>query len=122
MAKGDDIQERLIGLAVSIARLCDSLSRNVPSTHISNQLIRCGTAPAAHYGEARSGESKKDFIHKLGIALKELNECLVWLQLLKRLGFVEEKSIDSILTECTELCRILSASIKTASGKQNKNS
>jgi four helix bundle protein len=122
MAKGDDIQERLIGLAVSIARLCDSLSRSVPSTHISNQLIRCGTAPAAHYGEARSGESKKDFIHKLGIALKELNECLVWLQLLKRLGFVEEKSIDSILTECTELCRILSASIKTASGKQNKNS
>jgi four helix bundle protein len=121
MGKGDDIQDRLINLAVSVTQICSSLAKNPPSTHISNQLIRCGTSPAANYAEARSGESRKDFIHKLGVVLKELNECLVWLQLLRRLGYVGKETIDPVHDECAELCRIIAASIKTASGTR-KNS
>ena len=72
MAKGDDIQERLINLAVIIMRICDQLPDTSAGRHIANQLLRSGTAPAAHYAEARGAESTRDFIHKLKICSKEL--------------------------------------------------
>jgi len=74
MAKGDDIQERLIDFAVDIIKLCSSLPKNRSSNHIATQLLRSGTSPAANYGEARGAESRNDFIHKLRIALKERTE------------------------------------------------
>ncbi|MFQ5823958.1 MAG: four helix bundle protein [bacterium] len=73
MAKGDDIQERLIEFAVAIIKLCGSLPNTQVGKHIAGQLLRCGTSPAPIYGETRSTESSKDFVHKLGIVLKELN-------------------------------------------------
>ena len=118
MAKGDDILERLLDLAAKSTELSAGLGKNPAATHIASQLIRSGTSPAANYAEARVGESKKDFIHKLAIVLKELNECLVWLNLLKRLRLVAENSVDPVISECSELCRIIAASIKTASGKR----
>ncbi len=74
MAKGDDIQERLIRFAARIIKVCDALPSTVAGRHVAGQLLRCGTAPAPQHGEARSAESPDDFIHKLKIAVKELNE------------------------------------------------
>lgn len=77
MAKGDDIEERLVSFAVRVIKLCDSLPQTRAGSHIAGQLLRSGTSPAANYAEARNAESVNDFIHKLKICLKELNETLV---------------------------------------------
>ena len=74
MAKGDDIHDRLIDFSVAIINLSESLPKTYAGNHIAGQILRSGTSPAPNYGEARGAESKKDFVHKLGIVLKELNE------------------------------------------------
>lgn len=114
MAKGDDIEERLVDFAMRVIRLCDSLPSTRSTNHIAGQLLRSGTAPAAHYAEARGAESKKDFIHKLKITLKELNESRIWLKLLIRSELISEKQISDLHNSCDELCRIINASIKTS--------
>ena len=65
MAKGDNIEERLIDFAVRVITLCDSLPGTRAGNHLAGQLLRSGTSPAAHYAEARGAESSEDFVHKL---------------------------------------------------------
>ena len=113
MAKGDDIAERLIDFAVEIVKTCSKLPKDYAGRHMANQLLRSGTAPAAHYAEARGAESTKDFIHKLKICLKELNETAVWLKIIKRSEMFPENQLRPIFQECVELSRIINASIKT---------
>ena len=113
MARGDDIQERLIGFAVRIVQLCNALPQNQAGRHIGGQLVRSGTAPAAHYAEARGAESTKDFIHKLKLCLKELNESAIWLQIIKRSNLLKPTQMAHIIQECDELARIINASITT---------
>ncbi len=74
----------MINFAVEIIKLSSTLPKTKAGNHIAGQLLRCGTSPAPNYGEARSAESIKDFIHKLGIVLKELNESGIWLEMIKR--------------------------------------
>jgi four helix bundle protein len=76
--------------------------------------MRSGTAVAANYGEARGAESRADFIHKLRVVFKELNETTVWLELLIKTCPVIAENATSIIRENRELCRIIAASIKTA--------
>jgi four helix bundle protein len=72
---------------------------------------------APNYAEARSAESMRDFIHKMGIVLKELNESLVWLKMIGEMRLIDPRDVDPLARECDELCRIVYASIRTASGK-----
>jgi four helix bundle protein len=118
MAKGDDIQERLIDFAVCIIELCASLPKTQAGTHVKGQLLRCGTSPAPNYGEARGAESGKDFVHKLGVALKELNETGIWLEIIKRSKMLSMEKLKPIDRECTELSRIMSSSIRTVGKKR----
>ena len=111
--KGDDIQERLIQFAARVIRVCDDLSQTNSSNHIARQLLRSGTAPAAHHGEARSAESPADFIHKLKIAVKELSESEVWMRIIVASGMQTPSMMASLIDECQQLQRILNASIKT---------
>ena len=131
MAKGDDIREKLVGFAVSVMDLCDQLPKTTAGQHIADQLLRSGTSPAPNYAEARGAESSRDFVHKLGIVLKELNEAEVCLprrspalagrrrgiDILVRRNMVGDQSILQIREECKSLCRIIAASVRTA----NKN-
>lgn len=118
MARGDDIEERLVVFAVRILKLCDALPANVVgATHIRNQLVRSGTSPAPNYGEARGAESQKDFVHKLKVVLKELNESRVWLKIISRANFLPDSKLQGISDECDQLCRIISSSIQTAKTK-----
>ena len=117
MAKGDDIQERLIDFAVRVIDLGVNLPKSRAGNHIAGQLLRSGTAPAAHYAEARSAESSKDFQHKLKICLKELNESRVWLKIIIKSKHFPNPKIDPLYQECDELCRIINASIKTSRQK-----
>jgi len=79
VAKGDDIRERLVSFAVLAIDLCEELPETPAGSHISLQLLRAATSAAPNYAEARGAESARDFVHKLGISLKELNEAEVWL-------------------------------------------
>lgn len=76
--------------------------------------MRGGTAPAAHHGEARSAESPADFVHKLKISVKELNESEVWLRIIIASDMLPLSKLADLLDECIQLQRILNTSIKTA--------
>jgi four helix bundle protein len=110
----DQIEDRLIDFAVRIIAICGSLPPSYASEHISRQILRSGTSPAPNYGEARSAESRADFIHKLKIALKELNETRVWLKMTQRARLMGKDIAEPALDECRQLSRMLSASIQTA--------
>ena len=114
MVKGDDIEERLIDFAVRTIGVCEALPDKPAGRHIRGQLLRSGTSPASNYGEARGAESRKDFVHKLMIVLKELNESRIWLKIIVRTEMIPGKLLDDLLHECDQLCRITSASIQTA--------
>ncbi len=117
VAKANEIEDRLIDFAVRVIKLADALPKTPSGKHIGGQLLRSGTSPAPNYPEARGAESNADFVHKLKIALKELNESCVWLKMICHAGLINETRLSPLIDENQKLCRILNASIKTA--KQN---
>ncbi len=117
MAKGDDIECRLVRFAVRVLDLCDALPKTAAGAHIAGQLLRSGSSPAPNYGEVRGAESTRDFVHKLGVVLKELNESRIWLRILGERKMVNEADLADLYRECDELCRIIAASRRTAEGK-----
>ena len=84
-----DIEDRLIDFAVRTIKLAGSLPKTKAGSHIANQIIRSGTAPAPNYGEAQGAESRSDFIHKMKICLKELRETKVWLKMITKADLVK---------------------------------
>ena len=118
MAKGDDLEEWLIDFAVGIVKMCDQLPKTLAGKHIAGQLLRSGTAPAAHYAEARGAESTNDFVHKLKICLKELNETKIWLTITAKSEMQPAGRLQDLTEECSELARIINASIKTAAARK----
>lgn len=110
----DQIEDRLIDFSVRIIRLTGELPATYAAEHIARQILRAGTSPAANYGEARGAESRADFVHKLRIALKELNETKVWLKMLGRARLATEAAVNPVLDECQQLARILNSSIQTS--------
>jgi four helix bundle protein len=121
MAKGDDIQQRLIMLGVKVMDLCDQLPTTNAGKHISGQLLRSGTSGAPNYAEARGAESPIDFIHKLGIVLKELNETEIWLEMLQLRNMLPEQALQPVHRECEEMCKIIAVSRRTASERTKKS-
>jgi len=114
LSKADELEKRLIAFASGIVSLSSKLPRTQQGRHISGQILRSGTAAAANYGEARGAESRSDFIHKLRIVFKELNETTVWLQIITQSSLLSPEMTIAIIAENPELCRIIAASIKTA--------
>src|SRR5438445_5890228 len=117
-AGADELEERLIDFAVRIIKLSARLPRNPAGRHIAGKILRSGTSPAPNYGEARGGESSADFVHKLRIVLKELNETSIWLRIIERSEIVKRELLADIISENSELCRIFTASLKTARQRQ----
>ena len=76
-----ELEERLIDFAVSIIQIADTVPKTHAGKHLAGQIVRSGTSPALNYGEAQAGESKKDFIHKMKICLKELRETIINLKI-----------------------------------------
>jgi len=107
------LEDRLVEFAALVLELSADLPDTLACKHISKQIVRSGTAAAPNYAEARGAESRADFVHKLGIVLKELNETSVWLRILLKNVAEKKEKISAILAENTELGRIIAASIKT---------
>jgi four helix bundle protein len=110
----DQLEERLIDFAARIVAFSAELVTTPGGKHIAMQILRSGTAPTPNYAEARGAESRADFVHKLGVVQKELNETSVWLRILLKIFAEKQEKIIVILAENQELCRIVGASIRTA--------
>jgi len=113
-SRADALEERLIEFAVRIVNLSASLPKTPAGKHISGQILRSGTSPAPNYGEARGAESHADFVHKVRIVLKELNETSIWLRVIERSNMLRKDLLLDIVGENKELCRIFASSLRTA--------
>ena len=110
-----DLEERLLEYAARVIRLVEALQNRKAATHVGGQLLRSGTSPLSNHGEAQAAESLDDFIHKLKVCLKELNESLRWLKLIHRVPLLDKPgNAEPLLQETKELCAIFAKSIQTA--------
>jgi four helix bundle protein len=108
-----DLEERLLAFTVNIVRLADSLPSTKAGNHLASQLLRCGTSPLANHGEVEAAESRRDFLHKLRICLKELRETWRWLRLISQLELADHPELRASLSEVEELIRIFAARVRT---------
>jgi len=116
-----DLEELLIDFAVEIIRICETLPNSRAGNTLSNQLVRSGTSPALNYGEAQSAESRRDFIHKIKVVLKELRETMICLKIIKRANLLKKSDqLDHSLAENNELISIFVKSIETATKNKLK--
>ncbi len=119
-AAADAFQRRLVSFAVKIIELVGRLPKTTAGRHVSGQILRSGTSPAPNYGEARGAESRADFVHKLRIAVKELNETGIWLLIILEAQMAPVALVEALIKEDRELARILGASIRTAQAKASR--
>ena len=114
MTKKFDLDERLIEFASTIIDISEALPKTFAGSHIAGQLVRSGTSPALHYGEAQSAESRNDFIHKMKVAAKELRETFNCLRLISKKRWHSEELLAKTIDENNQLISIFVKSIETA--------
>jgi four helix bundle protein len=110
-----NLEDRLIDFAVLAVEIVNEMPNTRAGNHLAGQLVRSGTSPALNYGEAQSGETRRDFIHKIKIVLKELRETLNCLKIIHRSKLYQsEPRICAALKENNELVSIFVKSVETA--------
>ncbi|MCK9400786.1 MAG: four helix bundle protein [Bacteroidales bacterium] len=110
-----EMENRLINFAVDLFEMSKDLSNSFVATHLANQILRSSTGAALNFAEALSAESRKDFIHKTSIVLKELRESNVNLRIISRMKICKDEiRIDNAIRESEELVSIFYRSIETA--------
>jgi four helix bundle protein len=116
-----DLEDRLLDFSARIIRLVDALPNTRAANHVAGQLLRCGTSPYGNHGEVEAAESRRDFVHKLRVCLKELKESRRWLRLLQKAALVPERKMAAILRETEELIKIFFTSVRTAEKNAERN-
>lgn len=115
-----DLEERLIDFAVLIIKIANGLPKTFAGNNLSNQIIKSSNSSALHYGEAQSAESKRDFIHKMKVVLKELRETLIGLKIIKKVNLYNDiELLEFAMKENNELISIFVKSIETASKRNS---
>ncbi|MEM0966816.1 MAG: four helix bundle protein [Verrucomicrobiota bacterium] len=116
-----DLKKRLLKFSINVIQLTDEMTSSRAGNHVASQLLRSGTSAFPNHGEAQAAESRRDFIHKLRICLKELRETSRWLQLIKEVPLTEnDRLLDDLVREVDELTRIFVTSIRTAERRTGK--
>lgn len=111
----NDLEERLINFAVAIIYIAQRMTRSFAGNHLSEQITRSSTSAALNYGEAQSAESRRDFIHKIKVVLKELRETHINLQIIYRANLNQNRDkIEVSIKESNELISIFVKSVQTA--------
>ena len=108
------LKEKSFKFAVRIVNLYKYLCDEKKEFVLSKQILRSGTSVGAMVHEAEHSESKGDFIHKMAIAQKEINETIYWLELMCETEYLSDKEFDSLHNDAVELIKMLTSSIKTA--------
>lgn len=117
-----DLEDRLVEFAAQVSEIVESLPRTRVGRLAAGQLLRAGTAAAPNYGEAQSAESRKDFVHKLRICLKELRETMVWLKYTRRMRVGDADQVAAAIAEANELISIFVVSVATAERNDRRTS
>lgn len=115
------VAEKSYDFALQIISLYKNLKKD-SEYELSKQILRSGTSIGANVNEAISSVSKKDFVNKLGISLKEARETSYWLKLLKDSSYINREIFNKLHTNCEELIKILSSIILTTKEKYLNNS
>ena len=115
-----ELESRLIDFSVLIFSLSKSVEKEFFGTYLINQLLRSSASAALNYGEAQSAETKKDFIHKIGLVLKELRESNVNIQILDKVKLAKDENImRKVEDESHQLVSIFYRTIQTAKKTPN---
>ena len=117
----EELSERLWKFAARVGKVVDALPDTRLGRHVAGQLVRCGTASPPNYDESCAAESRRDFVHKLGIALKELKETRGWLRFIVIAQLLRAKRIAPLHEESQELIKILGKSISTAKSNRRQS-
>jgi len=113
-----DLENRLIDFTCRMIDVVESLPNTRAGGYMASQLIRSCHSPALNYAEVQAAESRNDFIHKLGICLKELKECRTCLKIIiKKEMIIPVSKLNDLFIETEELIAIIGKSIKTAKSK-----
>ena len=109
----DTVEQKSFLFAVRIVKLCEYLRKHKKEYTLSKQLLRAGTSIGANVAEAQQAQSRADFSSKMNIALKEAVETNYWLRLLNATDILSQREFQSIITDCRELEKMLTAIVKT---------
>lgn len=115
------VREKSFEFAISVVKLSKGLAEVRREFIMSKQLLRSGTSVGAMVREAEHAESKNDFIHKLGIAQKEINEAIYWLELLRATDYLEETQFQEVHIKAGEVIKLITAIIKSAKMNLNRS-
>lgn len=103
MGRTWDLEDRLLEYAAAVVKLTEQLHKTRAGNHVGGQLLRSGTSPYFNHGEAEAAESRRDFVHKLQVCLKELRESHRALRLIARVPLVDSiEAINPLLKETDE--------------------
>ncbi len=117
-----DLEDRFIDYVIDVSNIVDETDNSKLGNHISGQLTRSSSSPALNYGEAQSAESRRDFVHKLKIVLKELKESRICLKVIERKPLITDIiKVVPVLKETEELIAIIYKSIETAKSNIKNN-
>lgn len=117
--KENIVKNKSFEFAIRIVKLYQFLCNEQKEFVLSKQLLRSGTSVGAMVREAEHGETKKDFIHKMAVAQKEINETLYWLELLHQTDYLTQEQFDSIYNDATEIIKLTTSILKTSKQKIN---
>jgi len=120
MSKKNILKEKSFGFAVRIVNLYKYLKMDYNEFILSKQIVASGTSVGALIREAEHAESMKDFLHKLNISLKEINETSYWLDLLFATKFINKRMYESLKSDAEELLKLLITSVKTSKQRLSK--
>jgi four helix bundle protein len=116
-----DLGERFLDFADRVVSVVEALPDTRVGRRIADQLLRSGTSPLGNYEEACAGESKRDFVHKLRVCLKEVRESRAWLRLTARRNLLNATRLGDLIDESDQLVRIIGQSIATAKGIRKRS-
>ena len=108
----------MVEFTASVIKMTDDLPKSYGAVHLGQQLIRSATSPALNYAEAQGSESRKDFIHKMKVCLKELRESHSNMKIIAKLNYLRNHSLEELMDENNQLISIFVKSIRTA--EQNR--
>jgi len=115
MQKGISLEERIPLFAARCVNVCEAIpAKRLKAGHFKDQLFRSATSVSANYAEAEEPESRRDFVHKLKLSMKELSESRSWLRIIAASGYLDKQRLDPLIEESLELTRMLGASVATA--------
>lgn len=107
------VYKKAFNFSIKIVNLYKNLCKDQHEYIISKQLLRSGTSIGANIKEGLYGQSKKDFLSKFSISLKECSETMYWLELLRATKYIDEVMSNELIEDCSEINRMLTSIVKT---------